>query len=118
MAAIACDPGVFAVKRITSLFVIEILDVPFDQREFSSIVIRMAACACLARTCCHPVGGMQPAPRCQVSGNLCMTIQAFENSFPAAEFMTASTLGSAVQSLVRSRERTRGNLSLGISEYK
>jgi hypothetical protein len=50
MALVAGEPRVLSLQQVTGLFVIELVLIPFDQREICAVVIRMAAHTLLAGT--------------------------------------------------------------------
>ncbi len=117
MALVASKSSVLAGQHVSSLAVIERLrpGIPCDQVEIFAVVVGVAAGAILrARLGDHV--GMQPAMRGNPRGNLGMTFQTLEGSFPGAKLVAGGTLRGSFQRLVGASERAGRDLRVRAEE--
>ena len=96
MAPVACQSSVLPFENVSGLFVIEGLQVPFDQREIASVVLGVATRAFLIGTWPNAVAGVQASARSDPPCNFRMAIKAFKNCF-TSEFVTIRALCRPVQ---------------------
>ena len=96
MAPVARQPCMLAFERVSSLLVIEGLDIPLDQREIFSIVFRVAARAFLARAWIDVIGRMQSSMRSDARGNLAVTIQTLQSGC-RSQLVATCAVGRTVQ---------------------
>lgn len=109
VAAIACQTGMLALQDITSLLVIEGLEVPLNQRKIKSVVLRVTTGALLAGCRVQVIGRVQAAPGAQAGCNLAVTVETLERRL-AAKLVTGGALCGAVKRAMRTRKRARGDL--------
>lgn len=102
VAAIATDPGVLALKDVSSLFVIEGFGIPLNQRKVFAIVLGVTTRALLARSRGDVVSGVKSPAGRKASRNLGVAVETLQCSLPA-KFVATGAVGSSVQRLVRSR---------------
>ena len=112
VALVAVQALVFAFEQIPSLFVIESLDIPLDQREVLSVVLGMATRTLLTRSGRNVVSCMKAFMSRKASRNFGMTLQTLQCRLAAKLVATGAVCGS-VKRLVRSGELTRRDLSSG-----
>ncbi len=97
------------LQDVSSLLVVEGLDVPLDQREILAIVLGVAASTLLAGTGRKVIGGVQSSPSGQPRGDFCMTIETLQRSL-ATELVATRAICRSAELLVRSRQWSRRNL--------
>jgi len=95
MTLVAGKSSVLALEQISSLFVVEALDVPFDEREIFAIVLGVAAGAFLAGAGRYVVRGMQTLPGGKPCGDLVMAFQTFQRGLPS-KLVAAGAVGRSV----------------------
>src|SRR5262245_42144605 len=89
---------------------VELVRIPLDQSEIHSIVIRMAACALLARARRDAIRSMQSALLCYSRSNVRMAANAFELWLTAAQLVTFRAVSCSIEKLMLSRQWPRRNL--------
>jgi hypothetical protein len=94
---------VLALQQVSRIFVVEGLDVPLDQREVFSVVLRVAAGAFLTGTGRDVIGGMQPLARREPGSDFGVTVQTLQRRLPA-KLVATGAVGGSVQRLVRPRQ--------------
>lgn len=109
VAAAASEAGVLAFQHVTGIFVIEGLDVPFDQGKVFAVVFRMAARTFLAGTQRNVKCGVQAAVGRKANADLGMTLQALHRCL-AAELVALGAIDGPVERLVRAGEGPGRNL--------
>ena len=97
----AFEARVLPLQGIAGLLVIERLRIPLDDREVAPVVIGVAFGALLARTRPQPVRRVQPLVSIQPSGDLRVTVQAFESRLSTSQLVTRGAIGSALKIFVR-----------------
>ena len=95
----------FTLELVAGLRVIESFEVPLDEGEIFSVVLRVALRAFLARTRLDIEGGVQPSSHRNAPRNFTMTIQTLECGFPGRELVAGGALGQAIDGLVRAGKR-------------
>lgn len=103
VALLTFHAGVLAFEDVPRLFVIESLDVPFDQRKVESIVIGVALDAFLTRPGPDSVREVQPLVGRQTRGNFAVTVQTPENDV-STQLVTGSAARGAFEVLVRASQ--------------
>lgn len=111
MALVAGQGGMFAFERVSSLLVIEGLDVPLDQRKICAVMFGMAAGALLTRTWLDVVGRMQSLFCRNAGPDLTMALQTFQRAL-ASELVTACAVTRTIQGLMGTGERPGRDLCL------
>lgn len=107
----AGEGGVLALEWISSLLVIESLDVPLDQRKICAVMFGMATGALLAGSWLEVVGRMQALFRRNARPDLTMALQTFQCAL-ASELVTACAVTRAIQGLMGLGKRSRRNLRM------
>ena len=102
-----------AFEQVASLFVIELVRIPADQREIRAVVIRVTAYALLARACRDVIRGMQPALFCDARSDIGMAADALELRLAAAQLVTLRAMYGSVKKLMLASKRSRRNLRSG-----
>jgi len=110
MTLVAGEPGVLAFQQVAGFFVVELIRVPFDQREIRAIVVGMAAHALLAGACGNVIRAMQPALFRHPRSDIGVTADALELRLTAAKLVTFGAVNRSIQELVLTREWTGRNL--------
>lgn len=98
-----------AFEHISGLVVVELLDVPLNQRKIFAVVLGVAFGALLAGAGGDVIGGVQSALGGKTTGDFGMTFQALERRLPA-ELVAAGTVCGSAQRLVRPRQGAGRNL--------
>ena len=95
--------SVFAFEQVSRFLVIESFDVPLDQREILTVVLRVTAGAFLAGAGRDVKGGVEASASCEPGRDFGVTVQTLQRRL-APELVATGTVRGAVQRLMWSRE--------------
>src|SRR6476646_8429182 len=107
MTLIAGKPSMLAFKKVASFLVIELVGVPFNEREVRTVVIGVAAYAFLTRPRGNVIGGVQPALVGHARPNIRVTADAAELRLATTDLVAVRAMHRTVQELVLPRQRAR-----------
>ena len=92
-----------ALQQVSRFLVIESFDVPLDQREILTVVLRVTAGAFLAGAGGDVIGGVQASASCEPGRDFGVTVQTLQRGL-ASELVATATVRGPVQRLMWSRE--------------
>ena len=110
VALVAGQPRVFAFEKVAGFLVIELIRIPFDEREIRAVVVGVTAHALLAGACRNVIRAMQPALLRHPRADIRVTADAFELRLAATELVAFRTVNGSVEELVLTREWAGRNL--------
>ena len=109
VAFVAGQASVLAFEEISRVLVIESFDIPLDQREIFSVVLRVAAGAFLTRARGNVIRSVKPFVSRKPGRYFGVTGQTLQRSL-AAKFMATGAVGGSIQRLMWPRKWSRGDL--------
>ena len=109
VAFVAGQASMLAFEEISRVLVIESFDIPLDQREIFSVVLRVAAGAFLAGAGGNVIRSVKPFVSRKPTRYFGVTGQTLQRSL-AAKFMATGAVGGSIQRLMWPRKWSRRDL--------
>lgn len=97
MATSTRKPRMFTFQCVSRLFMVELANIPFDQRKIVAIVIRMTPAARLTDSGRNLVKRMQPLSRGDALGDRSVAVEAGKNRLPRGNLVALNTVGGPAQ---------------------